>query len=108
MTLHGGYLYAANGANNCISRIDPATGTVTKFFAGDGASGSTDGTGTAARFNNPWGIVSDGTYLYVADTYNRTVRQVDPVTAVVTTLAGAAGGSGTADGTGADARFNNP
>ena len=39
------------------------------IFAGStsGYSGSDDGTGTAARFNSPSGITTDGTNLYVAD-----------------------------------------
>jgi len=40
-------------------------GTVTTL-AGS-SSGSTDATGTSARFNNPKGITTDGTNLYVAD-----------------------------------------
>lgn len=39
-----------------------------------GSSGSTDGTGTAARFYGPYGITTDGTYLYVADSGNNTIR----------------------------------
>ena len=40
-----------------------------------GAFGSADGTGTTARFNNPYGITSDGTNLYVADTGNNTIKK---------------------------------
>ncbi|WP_375434920.1 NHL repeat-containing protein [uncultured Hymenobacter sp.] len=70
--------------------------------------GSTDGTGTAARFNRPMGIAiaPDGT-LYVADAGNHTIRCITPA-GVVTTLAGAAGQSGSLDGTGAAARFFSP
>ena len=73
-----------------------------------GKLGSTDGTGSAARFNSPRGIAVDsaGT-VYVADTNNHTIRQITPA-GVVTTLAGLPGSSGTADGTGTAARFNQP
>ena len=50
----------------------------------------------------------DGTNLYVADTYNHTIRKVVISTGVVTTLAGTAGTSGTTDATGTSAKFNLP
>lgn len=71
-----------------------------------GTSGSADGTGSTARFYAPWGVAVDGTgTLYVADTYNHTIRKITPA-GVVTTIAGSPGASGSADGTGSDARFN--
>ena len=42
------------------------SGAVTTL-AGTGSSGSANGTGTSASFNNPVGITTDGTNLYVAD-----------------------------------------
>lgn len=61
-----------------------------------------------ARFNNPNGIVlaANGD-LYVADSGNHTIRRITQ-SGVVTTIAGAAGNPGIADGAGAAARFNNP
>ena len=83
-----------------------ATGVVTTLAGTAGAPGSVDGTGAAASFNDPEGIATDGTRLYVADAGNNTVRQLVIATGVVTTLAGTAGASGSADGTGAAARFD--
>ncbi len=71
--------------------------------------GATDGAGADARFRGPFGLAWDpaGAY-YVADTGNHTLRKVDAATGAVSTLAGAAGQSGRADGSGAVARFNHP
>jgi hypothetical protein len=73
-----------------------------------GSPGNIDGTGTAARFNQPSGIAADAWgNLYVTDFYNNTIRKVNP-TGDVTTLAGLAGSSGSADGFGSTARFYGP
>jgi hypothetical protein len=52
------------------------------------------------------GITTDGTNLYVADTYNGTIRKIVISTGAVSTLAGTAGAFGFTDGTGSSARFN--
>jgi sugar lactone lactonase YvrE len=72
-------------------------------------SGSADGVGSAARFDYPSAVAADNAgNLYVADTDNHTVRKIVISTGAVTTLAGAAGSPGNADGTGPAAHFNNP
>ncbi|MCM0082370.1 hypothetical protein L4X63_12300 [Geomonas sp. Red32] len=73
-----------------------------------GSPGSADGFGSAARFYQPNGITTDGTYLYVADWKNSTIRKISIATGEVSTLAGSAGVSGFADGAGSTARFNGP
>lgn len=71
-----------------IRKVTPA-GVVTTF-AGASSFGSADGTGTAAQFRAPAAIAADASdNLYVADTYNCTIRKVTPA-AVVTTVAGQA------------------
>jgi sugar lactone lactonase YvrE len=73
-----------------------------------GGSGNADGTGAAARFCGPNGVAVDGAgHLFVADRFNHTIRKITPG-GVVSTLAGCAGVSGDADGTGTAARFNYP
>ena len=100
-------LFVTDTGNHTIRKV--TTGGVVTTFAGTaGTSGTTDATGTAAKFNTPSGIVSDGTHLFVADSGNHTIRKVVIATGVVSTLAGTAGTSGSSDGTGAAARFDVP
>jgi DNA-binding beta-propeller fold protein YncE len=70
-----------------------------------GKKGSTDGKGPVARFNRPFGITTDGDNLYVTDSNNHTIRRIDIDTATVTTIAGAVGEVGYADGSARRARF---
>ena len=91
--------------NNIIRKVDPA-GVVTTF-AGNGALGSANGTGTSATFRNMLGIIADAAgNLYVTDSNNNMIRKITPA-AVVTTLAGN-GSVGSANGQGAAASFNAP
>ena len=100
-------LFVTDTGSHTIRKV--TTGGVVTTLAGTaGTSGATDATGTAAKFNTPSGIVSDGTNLFVADSGNHTIRKVVIATGVVTTMAGTAGTSGSTDGTGAAARFNVP
>ena len=61
--------------NNRIRKIVIATGAVTTV-AGDGNYGIADNaTGTLAEFEKPYGITTDGTNLYVADSFNERIRR---------------------------------
>ncbi|MCP4131979.1 MAG: hypothetical protein GY754_13460, partial [bacterium] len=108
ITTDGTNLYVTDTVNHTIRQVVIATGVVTTLAGTAGSSGTTDGTGSAARFDTPHGISTDGTNLYAADKSNHTIRQVVIATGVVTTLAGTAGSSGSTDGTGSAARFNSP
>jgi len=113
ITTDGTSLFVTEALNNDVRKINPATGATTTVAGGNYLSaasgvGSTDGTGTSAQFNQPWGITTDGAHLYVADTHNHTIRKILISTTGVTTLAGAAGISGVTDATGSAARFNYP
>ncbi|MGD0275413.1 MAG: carboxypeptidase regulatory-like domain-containing protein [Syntrophales bacterium] len=108
ITMDGTNLYITDTVNNTIRQIVISTGAVTTLAGTAGSSGSTDGAGSAALFNSPQGITTDGTNLYVADTINNTIRQIVISTGAVTTLAGTAGSSGSADGIGSAARFSSP
>ncbi|HET7000916.1 MAG TPA: IPT/TIG domain-containing protein [Puia sp.] len=110
-TVHGialdshGNIFVTTLGYNTIREI--STTGVVSTFAGDpnGSSGSVDGTGTAARFNLPVGIVLDKSdNVFVTDAGTNKIRKITPA-GVVTTVAGS-GATGSADGTGAAASFN--
>ena len=101
-----GNIYVADAANHKIRKI--TSGGVVTTLAGSGTAGNANGTGAAASFNFPQGVASDGTNVYVADTYNHAIRQIVISTGVVTTLAGTSGSSGTAVGAPGTGRLNNP
>jgi hypothetical protein len=92
------------GQGNQVMQVVISTGVVTTI-AGSGVAGSTDGTGTAATFSDPTGVVVDGSgNLYVADALPNKIRKVVIATGVVTTLAGS-GAKGSANGIGTAATF---
>jgi len=102
-----GNVFVADAGNSTIREISPG-GNVTTFAGLAGVGGSADGVGSAARFNAPQGIAVDNVgNVYIADTNNNTVRKVTS-NGTVTTLAGAAGQSGSGDGPGGSARFSAP
>ena len=90
-----GNVFVADTGNNTIRKVTPV-GTnwvVTTVTGHAGPWGSSDGTGSAARFYGPASVAVDSAgNLFVADRYNQTIRQVTPVGTnwVVTTLAGSA------------------
>jgi DNA-binding beta-propeller fold protein YncE len=82
----GGNVYVADTFTHKIRKVTP--GGVVTTLAGSGALGSTDGPGTAARFNAPSDVAVDAAgNVYVADSDNNKIRKVTPG-GVVTTLAG--------------------
>jgi sugar lactone lactonase YvrE len=88
-----------------IRQMVITTGEVTTLAGNSKEFGSNDGTGDGARFAGPYGITSDGRgTLFVTD--NQTIRKVVVDTREVTTVVGAAGEVGYADGIGAAARFH--
>lgn len=88
ITYSGGFLYVADTNNHAIRKLDIASGTVSTL-AGSGTAGSADGTGPGASFNSPRGITKNGSYLYVADTGNNTIRRIDISTGIVSTIGNA-------------------
>ncbi len=81
---NGNVLVADNGT---IRKITPS-GVVTTLAGKFGSPGSTDGTGSDARFSSPKGVAVDNNgNIYIADTGNSTIRKITPA-AVVSTFAG--------------------
>jgi len=102
-----GNVYVADTGNAAIRRITPG-GSISTLAGSPGTLGNVDGNGANALFYQPAGIGIDSAgNLYVADYFNNTIRLVSPAGAV-TTLAGLAGVSGSADGANGSARFRAP
>jgi hypothetical protein len=106
ITTDGTNLYVADFGNHRIRKIVISTGVVTTL-AGS-SQGSTNGTGTSAAFDEPYGITTDGTNLYVAESGEHKIRKIVIDNGTVTTLAGT-GSQGYLDHiTGTSARFYRP
>lgn len=102
-----GNLLVADAGNNVIRKVS-AGGVVTTLAGAPGNQGSADGTGSAASFYAPQGLAVDSEgNVYVADTYNDTIRKIT-ANGIVTTIGGSPGQAVHLDGTGLAARFNHP
>ncbi len=102
-----GNMYVADARNNNIRKITPG-GVVTTLAGTAGTSGSTNGAGSAASFNSPFGVAADASgNLYVADYSNNMIRKIIISTTVVSTFAGT-GVAGAGNGAAGSATFNGP
>ena len=102
---NAGNVFVVDGS---VIRKVTAEGIVTTIAGTAGVSGSADGQGTNASFNNPIGIAIDqSNNLYVADFMNSTIRKITPG-GMVSTFAGLAGNNGSVDANGTSARFYFP
>jgi hypothetical protein len=107
-------VFVADFNNQCIRLLRPfGTNWVVSTIAGlGGTGGSANGTNGNGRFYQPRNIAFGALgSLYVTDSGNNTVRKILPIGTnwISSTVAGLAGaGTGSANGTGAAARFNSP
>ncbi|MDD2540145.1 MAG: hypothetical protein PHH28_03780 [Desulfuromonadaceae bacterium] len=77
ITTDGTNLYVTDFNNRTIRKIDILTGNVSTIAGKAGPlETAIDGIGSAARFRQPNGITTDGTYLYVTDSYLNTIRRI--------------------------------
>lgn len=100
-----GNIFVTDIAAYNIRKITSA-GVVTTY-AGSGIQGNTDGPGTSATFNDPYGICADTIgNLYVSEYNSCTIRKINTA-GVVSTIAGT-GTLGYKDGIGTAASFSLP
>ena len=86
----GNNLYIADTFNNMVREVNLTTGIITTV-AGTGTAGFSgdNGLATAAELYDPSGLaVSSSGTLYISDSDNEVVRQVNPTTQVISTIAG--------------------
>ncbi len=102
-----GNVYVTDTGNFTIRKIT-STGTVSTLAGLAGNAGSADGMGTNAAFYEPEGVTVDGSgNVFVADTWNHTIRRITPA-GLVSTIAGSAGNFGGTNATGTNALFYEP
>ncbi len=92
LALRAGVLYVADSEVSAIRALDLSVGRV-RTLVGTGLFdfGDEDGVGEAVRLQHALGVVDRGDVLMVADTFNNKLKQLDPATREVTTLAGGSG-----------------
>ncbi len=109
-------VYVADTTNQAIRKVDGGTGIITTVAGtGTACSSSTSpcgdgGTATAAQLNSPSSIVLDRyRNLYVADSADNRVREVNPISGLIATVAGTGTAAYTGDGgTATSATLNAP
>jgi sugar lactone lactonase YvrE len=91
----GDNVYVVDYGNNTICKVLGGSAETIAGLAGN--PGSSDGSGSGARFNQPIGLSVDaaGTTIYVADSGNNAIRTVTP-SGIVSTLTGSTAIQGTA------------
>ncbi|XDD45849.1 LamG-like jellyroll fold domain-containing protein [Leptospira sp. WS39.C2] len=105
----GNYLYVSDvgvGGGYKIRRISLTAPNAVDTIAGDGVQASTDGIGTGAQFNDPHGLTTDGTNLFITEWLGHRIRHLNLSTNQVTTLVGSI--PGYADNTSGNGLFNFP
>jgi len=80
ITSHGKTIYFADSEVSAVREASISENGEVKTIIGHGLFkfGDVDGNYRKARFQHPLGIVYVDSMLYVADTYNNKIKQVDP------------------------------
>ena len=85
-----GDLFIADTANNRVREVNATTGVISTV-AGTGIPGfsGNGGPATVAKLNNPTGVAIDSSgNIFIADSRNHVIREVNAATGVITTVAG--------------------
>jgi sugar lactone lactonase YvrE len=101
-------IYVGDTGTDRIRRLTQLSSDVHSVAGTADTAGANDGPAITARFDGPTGVAVDATgNIFVADTQNDLIRRIG-TDGVVTTVAGAPGAAGFADGVGSVARFDHP
>ncbi len=103
-------LWVADSEISSIRAISLSANPQVQTVCGSGELfdfGDIDAQGRAVRLQHCLGIAYDSQQLWVADTYNHKIKQVNPRTGTCTTLVGN-GTAGLEDGQGTESRFAEP
>ena len=102
-------VYVGDGQSSTIRKITQPAVVVTTLAGSYQQSGSTDGIGSAARFDGIEGVAVDSAgSVYVAEKINCTIRKITQPSGAVTTLAGSVMQRASVNGTGSAVRFHFP
>jgi sugar lactone lactonase YvrE len=94
-----GNIYIADSVFSVIRKVTVSTGIISIYAGTEEAGYLGDGAlATAARLNNPSGLALDASgNLFIADTNNNVIREVNAKTGIITTVAGDGTGAGPGD-----------
>jgi len=85
-----GNVYVLDGESHAVRKID-TTGMVSIFAGSHVEAGHVDGPAVSARFNAPIGLAIDASNnVYVAESFNHTIRKITP-SGMVSTVVGSPG-----------------
>ena len=84
-----GDLFIADYANNRVREVNHATGLITTVAGGGSQGLGDDGQATAAELDHPFGVTVDSAgNLFIADSGDNRIREVNLTTGAITTVAG--------------------
>ncbi|MGO9455157.1 MAG: hypothetical protein ACLQDV_29540 [Candidatus Binataceae bacterium] len=108
IVLVGRALYVLDTNNSDLRKINLDTRAVTTAAGTANISGTEDGPASAAHFNLPTQIASDGSSLFITDSGNSTIRRLSISENIVKTIGGQAQQTGKDDGPATKSTFNGP
>jgi len=101
-------LYVLDTNNSDLRKVNLDTRAVSTVAGTANISGTEDGHATAAHFNLPTQITTDGQNLYISDSGNNTIRRMSLADGMIKTIGGQAQQGGKQDGPATKSVFNGP